>query len=204
MDGCRSQGAVIAGNGNTTCTFQMLHCRDNETLSDRLYNARNMRVAPTNWNNPGVEHYNWFSNTEYTSGAESFDFAGYALLENALCCSVVTCKPQSQGGTITKSRSSAPQREGSGSMPEKYMYFRWEDRPRDMGWTGHDYEDIRIIVECPAGRTPGQMVVRLIQSEWFSRTRGRKHGFRPFLFYSGIFGCLFISNLPPSDADFNN
>jgi hypothetical protein len=29
------------------------------------------------------------------------------------------------------------------------MYYGWEDRPPYYGWTDRDYDDIRVIVECP-------------------------------------------------------
>ncbi len=48
-------------------------------------------------------------------------------------------------------------------LPGKYMYFGWEDRPPGYGWTDGDYDDIRVIVECPKVSTTTTTVVRLIE-----------------------------------------
>jgi Flp pilus assembly protein TadG len=79
------------------------------------------------------------------------------LLENVLCDTLSECKPESQGGIIKTGRNRTPRRETKACAPGKFMYYGWEDRPAYStpragvdNWTDKDYDDIRVIVECPS------------------------------------------------------
>ena len=56
-----------------------------------------------------------------------------------------------------------PQQADQACSPGKYIYFGWEDRPPGYGWTDSDYDDIRVVVECPSTTTTRKTVVRLIE-----------------------------------------
>jgi hypothetical protein len=53
------------------------------------------------------------------------------------------------------------------------MYFGWEDRPpgqpgpnanwTDPAWTDTDFDDIRIVMKCPAEGFLGDKLVRLVR-----------------------------------------
>jgi hypothetical protein len=43
------------------------------------------------------------------------------------------------------------------------MYYGWEDRPPGLGWTDRDYNDIRVVIECPVSESTGEFLVRLIK-----------------------------------------
>lgn len=79
------------------------------------------------------------------------------LLENVLCDTLAECKPKSQGGILTTGKNRTPTREVKPCAPGKFMFYGWEDRPAYSttragvdNWTDKDYDDIRVIVECPS------------------------------------------------------
>jgi hypothetical protein len=53
------------------------------------------------------------------------------------------------------------------------MYYGWEDRPpgvagpsgnwTHIAWTDRDFDDIRVIMECPQYDDQGERFVRLIR-----------------------------------------
>ncbi len=156
----RSQETSIADNGGTTYTFSMPWCGVAESLSYRLYNVRNSRTKPSVWDNGSATRYNYYSDTVYTDGVESYDLGGKDIIETILCDSFATCKDQSAGGVIPTGTNRTPQRATQTCDPGKFMYYGWEDRPA----TDKDYNDIRIIIECPvSGDASGKAVVRLIK-----------------------------------------
>jgi Flp pilus assembly protein TadG len=166
---------AISDNGGTNYVYEMPVCQSTETLSYRLYNVRNMRTSPSNWDSNNTERYNYYTDTELNGGGvASFDFArgtrdNYGtvtdfpldkqdgLLETVLCDTLAECKPKSQGGILPEGKEREPNKENKACAPNKYMYYGWEDRPYYKkgapagvdGWTDRDYDDIRLIVECP-------------------------------------------------------
>lgn len=159
----RTQMIPIADNGGTKYTFTMPRCEHNETLSYRLMNVRNSRTNKKNWDNPNVERYDHYSDTIRVAGREVYDFKGLEILETVYCHTLAECKPVNQGGILPSGKERNPQRATQPCRPGAYMYYGWEDRPPGLGWTDRDYDDIRIIVECPVIEASEQRVVRLIQ-----------------------------------------
>lgn len=73
------------------------------------------------------------------------------------------CKPERQGGIIPQGTNRTPQRATTACAPGKFMYYGWEDRPPEGGGSDRDYNDIRIIIECPTVATTGNETVWLIK-----------------------------------------
>ncbi|MFN4091148.1 MAG: hypothetical protein ACK4QW_19165 [Alphaproteobacteria bacterium] len=159
----RSQMTVIADNAGTTYQFTMPRCEAGEVMSYRLYNVRDARTRPGWWDNPSRERYTYYSDSRIVGGVESYDFGGLEILETVLCDTLEVCVPQSQGGVIPTGRNRTPQRATEACAVGKYMYYGWEDRPPGMGWTDRDYDDIRVIIECPRVDVDGSKAVRLIR-----------------------------------------
>jgi Flp pilus assembly protein TadG len=178
----RSQMTAIADNAGTKYSFNMPVCKENETISYRLYNVRNARTQPSLWDRatPGTLiknnaadwadpwsnnlSYNYYSDTQMISGVPTPRFDNNVpILETVLCSSLSQCKPRSQGGILPSGTNRTPQQVTQACSPGKYMYFGWEDRPPGYGWTDSDYDDIRVIVECPTTSTTSTTVVRLVE-----------------------------------------
>ncbi len=159
----RSQETAIADNGGTKYIFSMPNCGVGETLSYRLYNVRNSRTNPSVWDKGTATRYNYYTDTVYTSGVESYDLGGYKMLETVLCDTFEKCKDKSLGGVIPTGKNRTPQQATQACQPGKFFYYGWEDRPPGLGWTDKDYDDIRVIIECPSGGMPGEKIVRLIK-----------------------------------------
>ncbi len=155
----RSHETAIADNGGTTYTYKMPKCAAGESLSYRLYNVRNSRTKPSVWDKGKATRFNYYSDTVYTDGVESYDLGGNNIIETILCDNFDTCKDQSAGGVIPTGKNRTPQRATQACQPGKFLYYGWEDRPA----TDQDFNDIRIIIECPvSGDASGKEVVRLI------------------------------------------
>jgi hypothetical protein len=88
---------------------------------------------------------------------------GIPILETVLCNNLNQCKGKGNGGIIPEGRSRNPQWANRPCEPGKFMYFGWEDRPPGYGWTDSDYDDIRVIVECPKISTETTTTVRLTE-----------------------------------------
>jgi Flp pilus assembly protein TadG len=178
----RSQMTAIADNAGTVYNFNMPVCKEKETISYRLYNVRNARTKPWLWETavPGTliknnaadwadpwsnnYSYNYYTDTENESGKLKPKFENNVpILETIICDTLAQCRPQSQGGIIPSGTNRQPQEANKRCEPGKYMYFGWEDRPPGYGWTDSDYDDIRVIVECPSTTTTSATVVRLVE-----------------------------------------
>lgn len=178
----RSQMTAIADNAGTVYNFNMPACKPNETFSYRLYNVRNARTQPAlwdtaqpgtliannqaDWANPwsGNRSYNYYSDTRLVSGVPTHQFAnGVPILETVICDTLAQCRNKSQGGIIPTGTNRTPQQATKACSPGKYIYFGWEDRPPGYGWTDADYDDIRVVVECPSTTTTSTTVVRLVE-----------------------------------------
>lgn len=178
----RSQMTAIADNAGTKYSFNMPVCREGETFSYRLYNVRNARTKPhlwdsaspgtlipnnpDDWGNPWSNNlsYNYYSDTTLTASVPTHNFANAVpILETVICDTLGQCKAKGKGGIIPEGRNRTPQQATKACEPGKFMYFGWEDRPPGYGWTDGDYDDIRVIVECPKVSTTTTTIVRLIE-----------------------------------------
>lgn len=159
----RSQMTVVADNGGTSYSFTMPRCEPGEVLSYKLENVRQARSDPDKWNDPNQQRYLYHSDTRIVDGVETYDLGGYDILETVLCDSLEVCTPVDQGGIIPTGKNRTPERATQSCVPGKLMYYGWEDRPPGLGWTDQDYDDIRVIIECPTPETEGKKIVRLVR-----------------------------------------
>jgi Flp pilus assembly protein TadG len=178
----RSQMTAIADNAGTTYNFNMPACKATETFSYRLYNVRNARTQPhlwdtalpgtliannaADWANPWANNlsYNYYSDTRMVGGVPTHQFSnGVPILETVICKNLGQCKSKGNGGILPSGTNRTPQQATEACSPGKYIYFGWEDRPPGYGWTDSDYDDIRVIVECPSTTTTSSTVVRLTE-----------------------------------------
>lgn len=170
--------------------YQWPRCEEGETISFELYNLRFSRTNPQRIDqNPANDHqwcqhtataafpnpcrHRYFTDTAHVNSQEVHGGLQYDILETVLCNSLEECRPVSQGGIIPEGRNRTPQRAAQGCSPGRYMYYGWEDRPpglpggtanwTQMGWTDRDYDDIRIIMQCPQIDTSRERYVRLIE-----------------------------------------
>lgn len=176
----RTQMTPLADNGGTKYQVAMPQCREGETMSLRLYNVRNARTQPQLWdttnlatlipNNTadpwrGNERYEYFTDTtSTTNNILTQNVANNVpILETVLCNSLAECKPRSQGGIIPEGKNRTPQQATGQCSPGKFMYYGWEDRPAGYGWTDRDFDDIRIVIECPRTVVNSTLEVRIIE-----------------------------------------
>jgi hypothetical protein len=96
------------------------------------------------------------------NNAESYNL-GYSLVETVLCNNRNQCRPRSQGGIIREGPGRTPQRANLGCSAGKFFYYGWEDRPPEQGGSDRDYNDIRIVIECPEMTVVGGEQVTLIE-----------------------------------------
>jgi Flp pilus assembly protein TadG len=179
---------AISDNGGTTYTYEMPTCTTNETLSYRLYNVRGMRTTPSKWDKGNAERFNHYTDSELdVNGVASYDFKrgdrtkdgvtkdfglkpDDGLLETVLCNTLAECKPKSKGGILPEGKNRTPVKETKACAENKFMYYGWEDRPYYAagappgvdGWTDRDYDDIRLIVECPRVPPEPTAAIKLI------------------------------------------
>jgi hypothetical protein len=158
----RSQETAIADNAGSKYSYVMPQCETGETLSYHLHNVREARTKPNLWDNPSAQHYEYYTDTVIRSGVEYYDL-GHEMLETVLCDSAKECVGESQGGIIPEGTERTPEHATQSCEPGKFMYYGWEDRPPGMGWTDRDYNDIRIVIECPKSDSSGEFVLRLVK-----------------------------------------
>lgn len=162
----RTKMTAIADNAGTTYNYTMPKCAAGETMSYRLHNVRNARTQKSKWDSPRAEFYEYYTDTVLTGGgAESYTSLNVSLLETVLCDSRKVCEPKKKGGPgiIPEGANRTPQRATGACAPGKFMYYGWEDRPPESGGSDRDYNDIRIIIECPTVATTGNENVWLIK-----------------------------------------
>jgi Flp pilus assembly protein TadG len=120
--------------------------------------------------------YNYYTDTRLdpVTGVESYQFNGNQLgynapinmMETAVCDTRDQCTPGRPGSTIPTGRNRTPQLSTRACSPGKVMYIGWEDRPVIPGrpaseyttwgsgyWTDADYDDIRLVIDCPVTTT---------------------------------------------------
>lgn len=95
------------------------------------------------------------------------------VLETILCDTQEQCTTTNEGGIIPYRKSNRdPLRASQACEEGKYMYYGWEDRPpgldgpdddwNDIAWTDSDYDDIRVVIQCPVTRLIGDRNARLV------------------------------------------
>lgn len=95
------------------------------------------------------------------------------VLETILCDTQEECTTTNYGGIIPyRQANREPHRASQRCDEGKYMYYGWEDRPpglqgpkgdwNDIAWTDSDYDDIRIVIQCPVTKLIGDRNARLI------------------------------------------
>ena len=159
----RSGETAIADNGGTAYNNPMPTCGAGETMSFRLFNVRNSRTTKANWDKASVENYSYYTDTTMKP-QETYDLGGWSILETVLCANLDECKGKDKGGIIPVGKNKIPPaRATSPCLPGKFMYYGWEDRPPGRGDSDRDYDDIRVIIECPVEIISGEQIVRLVR-----------------------------------------
>ncbi len=160
----RSEIVWIADNGGTKYTFTMPTCGKGETMSYMLKNVRSARTTKSKWDDPKAEQYYYYTDTKINLGVETYDLGGWQILETVLCDTKDAClKTKSKGGSIPFGKERTPEKATGMCQPGKYMYYGWEDRPPGNGWTDKDYDDIRVVIECPNVTSSGDKTVFLLR-----------------------------------------
>lgn len=163
-EGGRSQLTDIADNAGTAYSFEMPKCESGTFLSYKLLNVRNARKTPSRWDDPkATGRYEYFTDTTITAGVENYQLDGVKILENVVCDTMADCQGVSKGGKLPEGKNRTPKNDTSACVPGKYMYYGWEDRPPGRGWTDTDYDDIRVIIDCPVPELKGERRVRLVR-----------------------------------------
>jgi Flp pilus assembly protein TadG len=163
---------------DTTPLEQPPTCMGHETLSYRLYNVRDARTTPSKWpeNGAAADRYNYYSDTiiDPATGAMTFQFRGDQLgynaqiniMETVICDTKEECVPNENGNSpksiIPNGKNRVPLQSSRACTPGRFLYLGFEDRPYIPGktqsqydtwgsgfWTDRDYEDIRMVIECP-------------------------------------------------------
>ena len=171
-DGARTQMTAIADNAGTRYDFEMPKCDAGQTLSFRLMNVRLVRDQPSKWEDPNSLRFDYYTDTQVKNGADKHDLGGWSVLETVLCDNLEECDKQSKGGIVPEGKNRDPIQADRSCSPGQFMYYGWEDRPpgmpgsardwTDVAWTDRDYDDIRIVIECPVIETVEDRQVRLI------------------------------------------
>jgi Flp pilus assembly protein TadG len=172
----RSKMSLISSNGdgcfngycgpeNNNITPVMPVCEGDETLSFRLYNVRGARTSPSKWpeNGAAAERYNHYSDTDLdVTGVATFNFTGAAfgynaaipMMESEVCDTMAQCTPGDPASIIQTGKNRVASVTKKACAPGKFMYIGWEDRPvlpaPYTQWTDGDYDDIRVVYECPS------------------------------------------------------
>jgi Flp pilus assembly protein TadG len=122
----------------------------------------------------GVAQYSFARGTYTNTSGVTSNFslgAQDGIMETKLCNSLAECKPISQGGILPEGKEREPNKEAQPCSEGKFMYYGMEDRPAYKngppagidGWTDRDYDDIRLIVECPKLPPEPTAAIKLIK-----------------------------------------
>ncbi|MGP9818442.1 TadE/TadG family type IV pilus assembly protein [Salinarimonas sp. NSM] len=172
-DGGRRAITPIADNGSPPTDYAaqgrtLPTCGAGEVVSYMLRNVRSARSDPRRWDAPGEQVYEYYADTvldpetrvmihdvrgyRVTAGTTRtpLDMRASPILETIRCATLAECEPVARGGIIPNRRTGrTPQTATQACEEGMYMYFGWEDRPPNLGWTDTDYDDIRLVVNCP-------------------------------------------------------
>lgn len=149
----RTQMVVFADNGGKN-KYNLKEedwpqCGNGQYLSFKLRNVRDARTNESKQKDKKAEQYEYFTDTILKEGAEQYDLGGYSIFETVLCDKSSECVPKSAGGVIPTGKNRTPQRNNKPCHDGGVMYYGWEDRPPGRGSTDKDYDDIRVMIDCP-------------------------------------------------------
>ena len=155
--------------GKRRYKYVMPNCPNGSHMSYRLENVRDARTKSNLWDDGG-HRYNYYTDTiltpgqpEHYDGLKMPDGQKVTILETVLCDTEAECVGESDGGVIPEGKNRSPHTATEPCSPGKFMYYGWEDRPPGIGaWTDEDYDDIRIIIECPKAAVVGDRSGRLV------------------------------------------
>ncbi len=158
----RSEPIPIADNAGGVYDYpdDTIDCAPGEVLSTKLWNVRNGRINNTREG----EQYEHYSDTQLNSDkVESYSFGGKALVESLVCDTFEKCVGKSKGGIIPEGKNRTPVVTDKTCPTGSYRYYGYEDRPPEgPGGSDRDYDDIRIIIDCPAMIENGDKSVVLV------------------------------------------
>jgi hypothetical protein len=158
----RGEPIAIADNAGGVYDYpdDTIDCAPGEVLSTKLWNVRKGRINNTRKG----EQYEHYSDTQLSDqGVESYDFGGKALIESLVCDTFEKCVGQSKGGIIPEGKNRTPVLTDKTCPTGSYRYYGYEDRPpQASGGSDRDYDDIRIIIDCPALIENGDKSVVLV------------------------------------------
>ncbi|HSP24406.1 MAG TPA: pilus assembly protein TadG-related protein [Saliniramus sp.] len=125
-------------------------CGNGEQMS--LY-FKNVRLAR---NNPDLrrtgETWHHYSDTTVgLNGELKYNFHHRDLVETIMCDTRAACRPQNEGGILPngEQRNRTPAVNREKCEPGKFLAFGMEDRPPHAGGSDRDYDDIRMVINCP-------------------------------------------------------
>lgn len=159
----RTQMIPLMDNAGTKYNTNIPECKETETISFRLFNVRNSRTNPSVWdtapartllkdgnNDLSGVRYDYYTDTVVNNNVMTHNFPdNIPILETKICNTLAQCKSTSQGGIVAQGKDRTPVMDTSACLPDKFIYFGWEDRPKGYGWTDGDYDDITYVIECP-------------------------------------------------------
>lgn len=178
----RSQFVDIADNEGKDFGADMPTCKAGEVLSYLLSNVeggRNNGGAKTlrekgkktrdeTYVNGTNKIYYYYTDTILEDKKERYDLGGLNLLETIVCDTRADCESKDKGGILPNNHQTG--REHTRKLSEKacekgkFMYYGWEDRPpgKSRG-SDADFDDIRLVIECPEEIIEAYENVSLIQ-----------------------------------------
>lgn len=162
----RSRMTPIADNDGDPddYDYEMPVCEAGEALGIKLTNVREAkhRGVSDPLKSKTLPIHTYYSDTTIRNGIEEYHFSRPNILETVLCDSLEECVGTDQGGIIPRGKNRKPVLADEPCAEGKYRYYGFEDRP-PSGSSDKDYDDIRIIIECPVVVSVGNETVRLLR-----------------------------------------
>lgn len=165
----RSKRVAIADNEKGTRKVDghdvpLPQCAPGEVLSFELRNIIEGKHRPGNKDNPSNVRNYYLDASRDSEDRDSYTLEGKGtgpkteMLETILCTSLEVCVEE-PAGIIPVGSNRAPRKNTSPCKPGHFMYYGWEDRPNG----DRDFNDIRIVIECPQLVKVGEESVRLLR-----------------------------------------
>lgn len=168
----------IADNADPPTSYDMSKiptCGNNEAPSYMLRNVRDARTNSKRWNETGSNTYNYYTDVTIDTGTRVqtmnlkgsnmgngsiVDVVKYPMLETIVCDTQKDCTSKSAGGIIPNRQTGRkPLVAGTSCQEGKYLYYGWEDRPGG----DQDYDDIRLVVNCPKQIKTSDKKIRIVE-----------------------------------------
>ncbi len=123
-----------------------------ENVQNALYDVRYNNRPGTIWDTR-EPRYKYYTDTVEREGQpnEHIGLASFTLMETILCDTIEQCTPNHRNSIIPKRPPKRPPLHASqGCTQGKFMYYGFEDRPKERySGTDEDFNDIRIVMACP-------------------------------------------------------